>query len=153
MLQRKVGEVYYNFRSVLGQRAIWKNQQMFGDDQLPSVGCHAGLDQWHAPDGRVIWIFSHPSPQGKVSRKSARQNLVIRMSDDEGGSWSNPVVVHELAAAYSDVAVTTDGTLCVVFESGDTIGQPYQRIQVARIPMDRAVLLANLHPDPKKGAN
>jgi sialidase-1 len=59
--------------------------------------------------------------------------LVLRVSEDEGDTWPAEILVHDKAAAYSDVAVLPDGTVLVLFENGSDVGRPYQRISLARI--------------------
>jgi sialidase-1 len=141
MAARTDGSVYYNLRSTTGRRAIWDGQQVRNDDHLRDVQCHAGLAVWQRLGGKPLWLFSHPSPSaaqrgGDFSRR--RQRLVLRVSQDEGRTWPREIVVHQQAAAYSDVAVLPDGTALVIFENGDAAGRPYQRVSCARIPIDAA---------------
>jgi sialidase-1 len=136
MAEKQNGEIYCNVRSTNGWRVIFEGGKRYNDDELRDVQCHAGLAVWQRPDGTPRWFFSHPDPidearQENFSRR--RQRLVLRVSEDEGETWHREIVVHEKAAAYSDVAVLPDGTVLVIFENGDAIGRPYQRVSVARV--------------------
>lgn len=139
MAEKRNGDVYFNFRSTRGRRAVFDGQQLRDDDELRDVQCHAGLAVWQR-DAEPLWIFSHPSPVGKARSASfgrRRQRLTLRLSEDEGATWPREIVVHEQAAAYSDVAVLPDAAALVVFENGDKIGRPYQRISIARVSLNR----------------
>ena len=65
-----------------------------------------------------------------------RQNLVIRVSQDEGQTWARERVVYGGFAAYSDLAILADSTIGVLWERGSTA--PYQTITFTRC--DRAFL-------------
>ena len=138
--EKQNGEIYHNFRSVLGNRwtAVGKGE-LAEEKQLPDVECHAGLGVWRRDGECPVWFFSHPSPVGKAREgnfSQRRQRLVLRISRDEGKTWGEEILIHEKAAAYSDVAVLPDGTVFVVFENGDRIGHPYQRVSVARVQLE-----------------
>ncbi len=78
---------------------------------LSDVKCHAGLVGAVDPQGRGVLVFSNvPGPGG-------RRGLMIRTSLDDGRTWSPPKVAEPGNAAYSDLAVTNDGILCV-YETG-----------------------------------
>jgi sialidase-1 len=141
MAEKQDGGVYYNIRSTKGWRAIFEGGDLHGDDELRDVQCHAGLAVWRRANGNPRWFFSHPNPIGVARQENfgrRRQRLVLRISEDQGKTWPREIVIHDSAAAYSDAAVLTDGTVLVLFENGDTIGNPYQRISLATIHMDAA---------------
>jgi sialidase-1 len=135
--QRTDGSVYHNFRSVLGSRSISIDcGELRADLQLPDIECHAGLTSWKPTGKSPICYFTQPAPVGNDRKQNfsvRRQRLVLRTSQDEGKTWDDGLVIFEKASAYSDIAVLEDGTVLVVFENGDKIGQPYQRVSLARI--------------------
>ncbi len=55
-----------------------------------------------------------------------RNNLTVRLSVNDGASWTKKVSVHEGPAAYSDLVQTTDGKIGVLYEGGT--GRPYENI-------------------------
>jgi sialidase-1 len=63
---------------------------------------------------------------------SNRQNLVVRASYDEGQTWAHERVIYGGFAAYSDLAVLSDGSAAVLWERGGT--EPYQAITFTRLP-------------------
>jgi sialidase-1 len=48
----------------------------------------------------------------------ARQHLVVRVSYDEGQTWTNERTLYGGLAAYSDLAALKDGTVGVLWERG-----------------------------------
>lgn len=137
MAEKVDGSVYFNLRSTKGWRAVFDGKHLHNDDELRDVQCHAGLAVWQRGK-KPLWVFSHPDPTGAARKGNfgnRRQRLVLRISEDEGETWPRDIVVHEKAAAYSDVAILPDGTALVIFENGDTVGRPYQRISIARVSL------------------
>lgn len=66
-----------------------------------------------ATDPRAHWLlFSN------TSDPRARQNLMVRLSCDDGASWSTGHVIEPGAAGYSTMAVLPDGRIGVLYERG-----------------------------------
>lgn len=61
---------------------------------------------------------------------TARRRLTVRWSDDAGRTWSDGWLLHAGPSAYSDLAVTADGSFLCVYERGRK--SPYEQIAVAR---------------------
>ncbi len=61
---------------------------------------------------------------------SKRLRLTVRLSADEGRTWSAGQVLHTGPSAYSDLAVAADGTILCVYERGRK--SPYEQIALAR---------------------
>jgi sialidase-1 len=74
---------------------------------------------------RIIWT----GPKGPD-----RQNLVMRISYDEGQSFPVERLIAPGYAAYSDLTILKDGTIGVLWERGATHG--YQYITFTRIEAD-----------------
>ena len=81
----------------------------------PAGGCQGSIIRLQ--DGRLL--FSNPA-----SRK--RERLTVRVSSDEGVSWTETAVLHEGPAAYSCLASLPDGQIACLFECGIT--HPYETI-------------------------
>jgi sialidase-1 len=64
---------------------------------------------------------------GKVRR---RCNLTMRMSYDEGKTWAVSKVIDPAVAGYSDVAVTPNGMIHCLYESGGKGGDMYMTNQI-----------------------
>ena len=95
------------------------------DLALPEPICQASLcrltDQYRHDRNRVI--FSNPA-----SHK--RENMTVRLSYDECRTWPVSRTIYQGPAAYSDLCVTQDSTICCLFESGTHM--PYETLTFAR---------------------
>ncbi len=60
---------------------------------------------------------------------ASRSRLSVWSSSDETASWSAPKPVHEGPSAYSDMAVTGDGRVALIYEKGSS--SPYETITLA----------------------
>ncbi|MCC6860261.1 MAG: exo-alpha-sialidase [Bryobacterales bacterium] len=70
---------------------------------------------------RILWT----GPAGP-----GRNNLVIRISYDEGQTFRNERLIYGGLAAYSDLEILGDGTVGVLWERG--VAEPYQFITFTR---------------------
>jgi len=111
------GSVMFNMRSESGEhrRLIatspdgatnWSYPEFH--PELFDPVCHAGLVR---VGGDLV--FSNPNPaQGAWHRN----NLVIKLSHDDGKTWPVQRVLAPGSAGYSDMAVLPDGTLLCLYE-------------------------------------
>ena len=91
------------------------------DPQLPEPICQASIQRWTYPyEGKARLLFSNPASKEK------RHKMTVKMSEDEGKSWSSSVLLHEGPAAYSDLVILSNGKPACLFESGEN--SPYERI-------------------------
>jgi len=117
------GAIYVNQRAAPGSPKQWRLFAVSRDggatfaergehEDLRDVKCHAGLTAARDSQGRHVLLFSNvPGPGG-------RRGLTIRASANDGRTWGNAKVVEPGNAAYSDLAVTKDGTILCVYETG-----------------------------------
>ena len=73
---------------------------------LIDPGCNASLINYNDD----VLLFSN------VSNNKNRVNLVIRVSLDQGKSWSNPKSIYKGEAAYSSMTILKNGDIGVFFE-------------------------------------
>lgn len=109
------------------------------DSQLFDPTCDAGL--LTAPGlagGTPVVYFSNPDSRdvpGASERKwRVRENLTVKVSEDNGQSWSHERVIDPGVAAYSDIA-SQRSTLLVIYESGPQLGSQTKpdHLTVARV--------------------
>ncbi len=96
--------------------------------ELPDPVCEGSILKYSADpaDGRVFFSNLAPLPGGKRSR------LIVRKSTDNGATWPHARVVMPGPAGYSDLAVSADGSLLVLFENG---AHHYaEKMTLARLP-------------------
>ena len=137
-VQRRDGSVMLNARneSSAGRRIIvtspdgatrW-SQPHFQNDLVDPV-CMAGLVRYtHA--GEDVLLFSNPdTPTG-------RRNVTLRMSRNEGRSWPISRSIEPGFSAYSDLAVTHDGTILCFYGRSKEVHFAGDRLTLARVHLD-----------------
>ena len=63
-------------------------------------------------DGETLLVLASLASIGR------RQNMTLRLSRDEGSTWDVSKVLYPGVAAYSDLAVAPDNTICSLYERG-----------------------------------
>ena len=125
------GSLYINCRNYVGgkRRAVARSVdegQAFGplewDDTLVEPICQASLEQ--LADGQLL--FANPA-------STERERLTVRLSPDGGHSWPVGRILHPGPSAYSDLAVLPDGSICCLYERGDS--HPYETLTLARFSL------------------
>ncbi|HJN16383.1 MAG TPA: sialidase family protein [Armatimonadota bacterium] len=129
------GSIYLNIRAKKDKpfRAhAWSHD---GGQSWSEVGWHEDIPEPYSCQGSVLGLIdAHHSMgiRGLVCNPAgpAREQLTIRASDDGCRTWSRGKVVWHGPAAYSDMCVLPDGTVCCLFERGQE--QPYEAISLSR---------------------
>jgi sialidase-1 len=126
--------VYINCRNYVGgkRRAVaWSHDQgdtfqdFAWDETLVEPICQASLVSYpdkDQPAGSHV-LFANPA-------STEREKMTVRLSDDCGQNWPVARELHAGPAAYSDLAVADDMTICCLYERGDMF--PYERLTLAR---------------------
>lgn len=104
------------------------------DRQLIEPVCQASI--LRCPGERGGILFSNPA-------STKREKMTVRLSRDEGKTWTYARGLHDGPAAYSCLAVLPDGTITCLYERGDT--KAYETITLARFPL--AWLIDHKAPD------
>jgi sialidase-1 len=100
------------------------------DEQLKVPICMASLCRLSATGkaDRDRLLFANPDNldaehKEEPARMHARKNLTVKLSYDEGRTWSVARVLEPGTSGYSDLAVGTDGTIYCLYERGSTDGK------------------------------
>ncbi|MGB9605839.1 MAG: sialidase family protein [Bryobacteraceae bacterium] len=128
------GTLMLNMRSYAGKnrRAVslsrdggltWSPPQL--DETLIEPVCQASLIRFgnHKP---AFLLFSNPA-------STKRMNMTVRLSRDEGKTWTVSRTVHAGPAAYSNLVELGRGMIGLLYERGDA--SPYERISFARLAL------------------
>ncbi len=104
--------------------ATWQDQRF--QTELIEPLCQASLRRYSWPkEGKSgILLFSNPACD------SARINMTLKASQDEGKTWPLHLQLHAGPAAYSDLAVLAHGEIACLFEAGKK--SPYETITLVR---------------------
>ena len=100
------------------------------DEALPDPVCMASMTR----SGDAL-LFCNP--ENGQSRE--RKNLTVKISKDDGRTWTRRVVVEPGPSGYSDLAAGTDGTVYCFYERGAVSGN-------AARPTSLTVVRLNLRP-------
>ena len=97
------------------------------EETLVEPACQGSLERVRAADGTTTILFSNPA-------SSARDTLTVRFSRDDAQTWSAGRVLERGRAAYSDLAVLSDGTILCLYERGQD--SPYDKLTLARFDLE-----------------
>ena len=105
----------------------------FEDETLPDPRCQASLLRCStaAAGGENRLLFANIPNSGPFVD---RNDLTVRLSNDEGQSWPISRRVHDGPAAYSCLSVLADGTIGLLYETGAV--HPYERIKFVRFNLE-----------------
>ena len=98
------------------------------DVALPEPICQASMCHYPGADGRQRILFSNPAA-------TTRRRMTVRLSYDGCRSWPLARVLHDGAAAYSDLCVTDDGMVCCLYENGAG-NDPCARLTLSRFNLE-----------------
>jgi sialidase-1 len=98
------------------------------DPALIEPICQGAIQRyrWAGKEGGSVILFSNPA------NRSARVNLTLRASFDEGQTWPVSQVIHPGPSGYSDLAVLANGEIGCLFEAGDQ--HSFEQIRFVRLP-------------------
>jgi sialidase-1 len=77
-------------------------------------------------DNRVYLYFTNPA------HRSNRENMTLKISDDEGQTWETLAILYRGPSAYSDLVELPNGNLGCLFEAGNE--SPYEGIVFKEVP-------------------
>lgn len=114
------------------------------DEALLEPICMAGLVRYSSTkDGNKNRIlFSNPHNLLRADGKADpgkgrdRRNVSVKLSYDEGQSWSVTKTIEEKWSAYSDIAVTPSGTILCFYGRGAKSSFAGDRLTVARLNLE-----------------
>jgi len=116
----------------------WSGPRFQND--LPDPICFASIVRLSTRKtaGKNRLLFSNPDnltrSDGKPTVSKDRRNLTVRLSYDEGKSWPVKRVVEPGSAGYSDLAVSPDGTIWCLYETGGPF--PNQKLVLAKFNLE-----------------
>lgn len=95
-------------------------EKPFFHDQLWEPRCMASIATHPAQPGLMLFSNPHTQPTEPGGR-SARENLVIKLSRDGGVTWPVSRTLDPGRSAYSDLAVLPNGTVLCLYEAASGI--------------------------------
>jgi sialidase-1 len=112
------------------------------DDALPEPVCMGSL--LAVPGKTPVLLFSNPDNLEKAGAKTPpapgtgrdRKNVTVRLSEDNGKTWTAKRSAESGFSAYSDLALAKDGTVLLFYERAGEKGANYGRLTLARFPLE-----------------
>lgn len=89
-------------------------------EQLWEPRCMASITSHPSRPGTLLFSNPHTLPS-EPGGKSARRNLSIKLSRDDGKTWPVNRTLDAGPSAYSDLAVLPDGRVLCLYEAGNDI--------------------------------
>jgi len=135
LVEIKETTLMVNARNNTGKRAI-----VFSRDQgksceniiyhkdLTEPGCQGSCIRIQDANGNDILLFSNPE------HPEHRQNMTVKISYDNGKTWSHKKSVYEGPSAYSCLTLLPDGDLGLLYENGKN--SPYEKISFIKFPLN-----------------
>jgi len=105
----------------------------YDDEGLPEPGCQASILRYSTESngGKNLLLFSNPPNPGPWSD---RTKLTVKLSYDEGQTWRMSRRVNDGPGAYSSLSVLPDGTIGLLYETGDI--HPYEKITFVQFNLE-----------------
>ena len=102
---------------------------IYTDNTLIEPICQAGLLRYSYADhhGPSRLIFTNPA------HTDNRENMTLRISYDEGTTWTRSIVLFRGPSAYSDLTKLPDGDIGCLYEAG--YDNPYQGIVFKKVSL------------------
>lgn len=112
----------------------WTHPQRL--EELITPRCHGSVERY---DAKRLLFSSPASPFRQKEHPYGRYNLTVRLSHDEGESWSAGRTIWPHAGSYCDMAVLNDGTIAYVYERADKGSDHYwDELHFARFNLEWA---------------
>jgi sialidase-1 len=106
------------------------------DEALLEPICMAGIVRYNH-GGKSLILFSNPShADTQKSGSTARKNVSIKISRDEGQTWPVNKLLEDGPSAYSDLAVTQNGTILCFYGAGSKLSFSGSGLRLARFNLD-----------------
>jgi sialidase-1 len=102
------------------------------DKNLVEPVCQASMIRLStkASGGKNRLLFSNPAST------TARERMIVRLSYDEGKTWPVSKIVYDGPSSYSCMTVLPDDTIGLLYERGQSPGDPAQKITFARFNLE-----------------
>ena len=132
------GGLLFNMRSYHGKnrRAVQRSNDggmtwgpLSLDETLIEPVCEASMVSAARPGARVNGKVLFANPAAKD-----RSHMTVRLSNDDGLTWSASKLIHAGPSAYSSLAVLRDGTVGLLYERGEK--RAYERIAFLRFDLN-----------------
>jgi sialidase-1 len=114
------------------------------DEALLEPICMAGIVRYSTAKegGKNRILFSNPhnllreDGKAEAGKNRDRRNVSVKISYDEGQTWAVNKTIEEKWSAYSDIAVTQNGTILCFYGRGEKANFAGDRLTMARFNLE-----------------
>ena len=85
-------------------------------EELITPRCHGPVERF---DANRLLFCSPASPFRQAEHPYGRYNLTVRLSHDDGETWSAGKTIWPHPSSYADIAVLDDHSIALIYERGD----------------------------------
>jgi sialidase-1 len=85
-------------------------------EQLITPRCHGCVERF---DAKTLLFSSPASPFRQIEHPYGRYNLTVRLSHDDGETWTAGKTIWPHPGSYSDMVVLADGNIGYIYERAD----------------------------------
>ena len=85
-------------------------------EELITPRCHGPVERF---DATRLLFCSPASPFRQAEHPYGRYNLTVRLSTDEGETWTAGKTIWSHPSSYADIAVLDDHSIALIYERGD----------------------------------
>ena len=139
------GTLHFNMRNYTKRRALASSadggisfSELWFDKALIDPICQASIIRFTDSDthDRNRILFCNPACQETLFNYFTRYGMTVRLSYDECKTWECAKVLHVGSAAYSDLAIASDMTICCLYERADFPKLLYEKIMFANFNIE-----------------
>lgn len=112
------------------------------DNALLEPICMGGIVRYEH-GGESLLLFSNPhnleggrEGEPEPGKSRARKNVSVKLSRDEGRTWPVNTLIEDGPSAYSDMAVTQEGTILCFYGAGEKLSFAGSALRLARFNLE-----------------
>lgn len=132
-LNMRGGEAGYRAIAISQDNGLtWSKPKL--DKNLPDPACQGSTLRLPSYNDKSCIFFSNVAVHSTFEEPKTRHHLTVRLSYDDGKTWSFSRLINEDPSGYSDLAVTQDKAICCLYENGNK--HPYEKLTFVRFNIE-----------------
>ena len=128
MVNSRVNKMKARFVHITNDKG--KTWQSYPENQLTDPACNAGILLYPKLVSGLdhdLLLFSN------ANSDSARENLTLKVSIDQGQTWSKGIPIYPGKSAYSEMTILADGSIGLLFEKDNYQDNVFVKVSKKRL--------------------
>ncbi len=96
------------------------------EEDIKDPGCNGSIISYEYNGQNLLFLSN-------INNQKERRELVLRYSDDEGITWSEPKIIYSGEAAYSSMTILNSGDIGLFFEADNYEKNIFTQISIDKI--------------------